>query len=382
MAWRFRLFVPIEVHPSFWLFAALAGFLLTGNLYGMFNWIVVIFFSVLVHELGHAIVAKRFGCHPKVQITAFGGLTSHEPHHLSLFRQFLIVAAGPIFGLLLFAISFGLLFYVPYFSKGVIANLLDISVRINLFWTLLNLVPTAPLDGGKILSIILRGIMGFKGVRIAHIVGMVVSVMLALLCFALGSYFIGAIFFLFFYQSFEFYKASKSMVESDEDVELQRFFKKGQKSLYFQQPEHAKEHFEKIIERHPGGVIEKAAALSLAHMIAHEDPKRSYELLLAHSKQLEGEDLVLLVMLAYEFKDTGVVRTFAAEAFKISQDPMLALHAAAAFAEIGALEHTIGWFETAISLGIDIRPVLDNPLLEQIIKKPLFQEWLKKRKQI
>lgn len=379
MLLKFRFLVPIEVHPSFWLFAALAGFLLTGNVFGMVNWIIVIFFSVLIHELGHAAVAKHYGCHPKIQITAFGGLTSHQPHHLSLFRQFMIVAAGPLFGLLLFVVSFVLLFYVPYFSTGIVANLLDISVRINLFWTLLNLVPTAPLDGGKILSIILRAILGFKGIKIAHIVGMVVSVLLALACFAFGSYFIGAIFFLFFYQSFEFYKASKNMVESDEDVELQRVFKKGQKSLYFKHPDHAKESFEKIVERHPGGVIEKAAAFSLAHMIVDEDPRRAYELLLPFGKQLEGVDLLLFVKLAFEFKDTAIVRKYAAEAFKISQDPELALHAAASFAEVGDLEPTLGWLDTALSLGVDIKPWLKNPLLEGIAKQASFQLWLKKR---
>src|SRR3990172_11840545 len=94
--------IPIVIRPSFWLVAALIGFLNSFSFVGTLVWIGVIFVSVIVHELGHALSALSFGLRPKIELVAFGGLTYHRGDQLAFWKQFLIVLFGPIFGFLLF----------------------------------------------------------------------------------------------------------------------------------------------------------------------------------------------------------------------------------------------------------------------------------------
>ena len=137
---------------SFWLVAGLIGYLNTHNLIGTCVWISVIFISVLVHELGHAIVAYWLGLFPRIELIAFGGLTRYAPGNLSLGKQFLIVVAGPLCGIFLFLVSFFLLQHVS-FQSYFIMNFFELLLGVNLFWTAANFIPVLPLDGGQMLRI-------------------------------------------------------------------------------------------------------------------------------------------------------------------------------------------------------------------------------------
>ena len=70
--------IPIAIHPYFWIFSALVGWLYGQNFWGMLIWIGIIFVSVLVHEFGHALMAVAFKQKAKIQLAAFGGLTSYD----------------------------------------------------------------------------------------------------------------------------------------------------------------------------------------------------------------------------------------------------------------------------------------------------------------
>ncbi|MBS0653626.1 MAG: stage IV sporulation protein FB, partial [Verrucomicrobia bacterium] len=53
--------IPISIYPTFWLFAALIGYMNSMSLIGTVIWIGIIFVSVLFHEFGHALTAWAFG---------------------------------------------------------------------------------------------------------------------------------------------------------------------------------------------------------------------------------------------------------------------------------------------------------------------------------
>ena len=79
----FALFgIPVRVHPFFWLVALLLG--LGGvNHYqdraqALLIWIVVIFISILLHELGHAFAIRYYGWEPSVTLYALGGMATHH----------------------------------------------------------------------------------------------------------------------------------------------------------------------------------------------------------------------------------------------------------------------------------------------------------------
>ncbi len=146
---------PIRVDPSAWL---VFGFVILARAgrgpEGLRDGLVLavaLLTSILVHELGHALVARRLGLGPvRIVVHGFGGLTASS--RLPTPRQgLLMTAAGPGAGLLLAAVSAAGLLLLPDAggpARGILAQLLGI----NLFWSLFNLVPLHPLDGGMLLA--------------------------------------------------------------------------------------------------------------------------------------------------------------------------------------------------------------------------------------
>jgi Zn-dependent protease len=172
----FRLLgIPVTVRPSFLLIAALLG-LSAARVSLVFAWIAVVFVSILLHEMGHALTARAFGSEVEIELNAIGGLTSWTvpEEEFGPGRRAVVAAAGSgvgvVFGGLvwLFASLTG-----PYFGLAgfVVTNL----IYVNLFWGLLNWLPIRPLDGGHLFSSLLEKIAPRRGETIANIVFMVTA---------------------------------------------------------------------------------------------------------------------------------------------------------------------------------------------------------------
>ena len=169
--------IPVRVHPLFWLMALLLG-LTSGNIVQILVWVLAVFVSVLVHELGHALAMSLYGQGARILLYIGGGLTSPEPVRLgnrwvnvSLkpLQDILVSLAGPFAGFFFaFLVILGgklaggfvmvshLLGFIPIFtvilptSVGLVNNILSTLVWVNIFWGILNLMPVYPLDGGSI----------------------------------------------------------------------------------------------------------------------------------------------------------------------------------------------------------------------------------------
>jgi Zn-dependent protease len=186
----FRLFgVSIEIQMGFWITAALLGWPDSG-MPGrqLLIWVVVVLISVLVHELGHAAAVKRHKIDPEITLHWMGGTTAWRPV-LPLRRRdhVLISAAGPGAGFALWGALrlFGLL------APGVYASLptplyvaLQYLEGVNLAWSIFNLIPVLPLDGGHILE----HALGPKRARITAGISLGVAVLLILFFLARHSY--------------------------------------------------------------------------------------------------------------------------------------------------------------------------------------------------
>ncbi len=114
---------------------------------------ILLFVSVLLHELSHSIVASRFGIRVKqIILFIFGGVSDieEEPHNPG--KEFQIAFAGPATSFILSAIFAGLWAasaaaqIVPVF-EGIMLYSAIINVMLGAF----NLLPAFPLDGGRIL---------------------------------------------------------------------------------------------------------------------------------------------------------------------------------------------------------------------------------------
>ncbi len=145
----------VNVRPAFLLVAVLIPYLSrVSDPLAVLGWMVVIFGSIIVHELGHAVTARTFGYRVgAIELHGMGGHVTHAatarvPHTPP--RLLAISVAGPAAGLLLgFAVLSvdGLLAPSGALAREIVGALL----WVNIGWSLFNLLPVLPLDGGNAL---------------------------------------------------------------------------------------------------------------------------------------------------------------------------------------------------------------------------------------
>jgi Zn-dependent protease len=151
-SWRFQLLsFPVRVHISFFFVAVLLG-LGSGNIFSLLIWVAVVFFSVLVHELGHAITSNYYGRNPYIELYSMGGLTVSTRHTtLTYPREILISASGPLAGFLVGALVFAATYLLGPFPNALLRYAISSLLWVNIGWGLVNLIPILPLDGGQIM---------------------------------------------------------------------------------------------------------------------------------------------------------------------------------------------------------------------------------------
>jgi len=152
---------PVHVDLSFVLIMGLIGWM--SQVRGprdLTVWIVVATASILVHELGHAVVARTTGARPAIALSGFGGLTTYvPPRPLSRARSLSISLAGPASGLAAGGAVWWLRQALGEQLEG--GSLLERATAYGVFttiaWSVLNLVPVLPLDGGQAMRELLPG---------------------------------------------------------------------------------------------------------------------------------------------------------------------------------------------------------------------------------
>jgi stage IV sporulation protein FB len=294
--------IPISIHPAFWLMAAIIGYLNTLSFLGTLIWIGVIFISVLVHEFGHALTAYAFGQHPRIELVALGGLTYHNGNRLAVWKQFFIVFNGPLFGFILFGVAYAVSYFAQQ-KEGVLASILLLFQVINLFWTVVNLVPVLPLDGGQLLRIVLEGFFGVKGFRYALLASAVVSVAASLFFFLYQAFLVGALFFLFAFQSYDTWRKMRFLSEEDKSEDLKASLEAAEQQLQKGSKDQALEAFQRIHRRSVHGVIHNLAAQYIAFLeYEKRNVRKAYEVLFPIRHELASDALCLLHRLAFEEK--------------------------------------------------------------------------------
>jgi Zn-dependent protease len=236
---HFRLFgIPVRIHPFFWLVGVL---LAAGDVLGAPNlraglgillpWIVAFFVSILVHELGHALVIRAYGFAPWITLYGMGGLASYNPAHAYGSKgsdtkgQILISVAGPVAQLLLAGLvvvsvrltgyKMAIVFGGPYgfqiaremepIGSEALTDLIILVVAVSIFWAILNLLPVYPLDGGKIAREIFLRFNPSNGIRLSLILSTITAGCLAAVALVVWGSFFGT--FLFGFLAYENYLA-------------------------------------------------------------------------------------------------------------------------------------------------------------------------------
>jgi Zn-dependent protease len=157
---------PVEINLSFLLLLGFV-FIAYGGPIGVLV-VLLAFGSVLLHELGHAIVARRLGVHVSgIELGFFGGAAKMVQLPRTANHELAIAAAGPAVSLILGGAGLGLaaLTHVSLFA---------LIGWINLVIAGFNLIPALPMDGGRILRALLTRKMDFVratdiAVDVAHV---------------------------------------------------------------------------------------------------------------------------------------------------------------------------------------------------------------------
>jgi Zn-dependent protease/predicted transcriptional regulator len=178
--------IEVRVHYT-WLFAvlliawslALGNFRTTNEGLGTAtDWVlgiiaaVLLFVSVLIHELGHSLVAIRRGLRvDNITLFIFGGISSIAGEAHNATDEFLISVVGPVTSLVLAGVFW--LLNQALAASPALAALTNYLAFANLLLGLFNIVPAFPLDGGRVFRSIVWAVTGdmSRATRIASYVG-------------------------------------------------------------------------------------------------------------------------------------------------------------------------------------------------------------------
>lgn len=189
-------------------------------------WMLVCLVSILVHEFGHALSGRKLaGGTQHIRLWAFGGLAYNEGGRFTPKTRLAMTLAGPGAGFALFFATVGVIFlmfpgatglhiidvfvrggysapvnreaYAFFQSGSPTVTILNHMIWVNLWWSLINLLPVHPLDGGQALGELMQSR------KKMHEVGMVTGIAFSIVGFTLlGSIYIALMFGFLAYNNY------------------------------------------------------------------------------------------------------------------------------------------------------------------------------------
>ena len=362
--------IPLTIKPGFWVASALIGWLATADMRLTLIWVAVIFISVLVHELGHALSFLLFGKGSVIELNMFGGATmplyeGERQCPLKSWQTLLVEIAGPCGGFFLVGAAVLLGGNLDLISDSLWTYTLNLFLVLNLLWSLANLIPALPLDGGHIMRTLLTAIWGDGAVRSAFLVSVGVSIVGMVGAFYYG-YLLGALLLGFLaMQNGLAWWTSRDLVAHDLDEGLRQELEEAMEEVVSKKYPAAHQHLQEIIERAPGGILSLIAheqLASLEHRQGH--PEEAYQLLIPCVNKLSAEALLLYQELACTLHHYDQVVEVGDLCFREAPDEMVALRNSLAYAALGRAQEAMHWFEAAWENGL--------PAPEQALKRPEY----------
>lgn len=178
---------PVHVRPGFVLFMFLIMVMYGGSL-GVWTAGAIAVFTV-VHELGHALAARRCGAQARISLDFLMAYAAYQPTHPMSWRQRAGIAlAGPTLQITLSSVILVAVGVNPFDRFDIGTS----EATIAIWWAgialgVLNLLPVLPLDGGAVMSAVLRHVSPAHGERIANAISIGVTVAGAAVVFSVPS---------------------------------------------------------------------------------------------------------------------------------------------------------------------------------------------------
>ena len=211
------------------------------------SWVVIAFLSILLHEFGHAVAFRIFGIHPSITLYGMGGLT-HGEGRLTPMESIAVSLAGPLSALFLLGLP-ALWLEANGSISGVDGRtILAQVIWINVGWSVLNLLPILPLDGGNVLLSTLELMTKGRGRRIAEVVSIVVAAVVALVAFRAGFVF-GAV------MAVVFAGINITSLSKVKQQQLGDELSYGHRALIEHRPADAQQAAEAVLAKRPSGPL-------------------------------------------------------------------------------------------------------------------------------
>ena len=197
LKWSMRLGslagIPVYIHATFLillLWIALSYWRSEQSLVAVIHglgFIIALFACVVLHELGHALTARRFGIRTRdITLLPIGGVASMEKMPDDPKQEILVALAGPAVNILIAAVLWlwlSLQGDMPTAGTSALlqGDMLQQLLALNLFLALFNLLPAFPMDGGRVLRAVLALRMDhLKATRSAAAIGQAFALWLGL----------------------------------------------------------------------------------------------------------------------------------------------------------------------------------------------------------
>jgi Zn-dependent protease len=199
---RFRIGpIPVRIEFPFFLVTVLLGFAGRPSAMLLLGWTVAVFISVLVHELGHAVVGRMYGSPTSIVLHGMGGLTFRNGGRYPSAREDIVISlAGSATEIILLGVpaymithSNPTLFFTSYSWYVFFWDLMWVSLG----WGIINLLPILPLDGGNIAITLLRRTRVDEPDRVARLLSVGTALGLAIWLYSVVGW-MGALWALFF----------------------------------------------------------------------------------------------------------------------------------------------------------------------------------------
>ncbi len=177
--------MKINVHLSTYIF------LLISFLSGYFEYVFILLLIITIHESGHYIFSCIVGNKSQIiTIYPFGGITRvYSDLNIPLYKEFIILIGGIIFQLLFY------FFMNIMFNNGYITiHIFNLIKNINYFLITFNFLPILPLDGGKLLNILLDYFFCYK---LSNILSIIISIIFIIILTIINNTFLAFILMIF-----------------------------------------------------------------------------------------------------------------------------------------------------------------------------------------
>lgn len=358
--------IPVHIQPTFWLLAAFIGWINSGNnIPNTLIWIGIITLSVLIHEYGHALTAVAFRQRAAIELLIYGGLTRRTGKGLKSWQEFIVVFNGPLAGSLFALGTYVLLHASQAHLNPLSVYALTVTWQVNLFWTILNLLPIYPMDGGQLLTISLQGFFGLKGLRTALLISTLLGLLASIFFFLISALLAGVLFLMLTFESYRSWRSSCAMTQTDQNPALQRQLHIAEMMIEEGASDEAMPLLVQVITISQKGLIHDSAAVLLAKLYYEQGRFQSAaDLLKSIAEKLDGPGLEMLAVSALRCNDLETVEAYGSKAYQEYPSYRIAVVNARCQARLQRSTPAIGWLRSALRDGL--------PNIQEIISLPDF----------